>query len=248
MALPDEPAVADYGIDAPGVIRGLTIGGIAGLAIGAVGFVVLGAGASPLALVVGAWGVFVGITMIPTAVLMYRSSKVGKLRERDRLLDDLALLGHEVVLDIGPGHGLLLIGAAKRLQSGRAIGVDLWRPQDESDNRPARTLANARAEGVADRVELINGDARALPLPDDSVDVVVASLALHNIPSTEGRRKAIGEIHRVLRSRGRAAILDFQATAEYEHEFRANGWTDVTRTARRYDMFPPIRFVTGTKP
>jgi hypothetical protein len=126
MTPPDEPAVADYGIDAPGVIRGLTIGGIAGLALGGVGYVVLGAGSSPLALVVGAWGVFVGLTTIPTAVLTYRSSQVGKLRERDRLLDDLALRGHEVVLDIGPGPGLLLVGAAKRLQSGRAIGVDLF--------------------------------------------------------------------------------------------------------------------------
>jgi SAM-dependent methyltransferase len=238
---------ADYGIDAPGVIRGLTTGGIFGLFVGGLGLLV-GRGSGPLVLVIGAWGVFVAITTLPVAALMYRSSKRGKLRERDKLLDDLQLRGDEVVLDVGPGPGLLLIGAAKRLGQGRAIGVDIWRPQDESDNRPERTMANARAEGVADRIELIHGDAQALPLPDGSVDVVISSLALHNVPSATGRQAAIREIDRVVRSGGRVSILDFQATDEYERSLRGLGWKDVARTARRFAMFPPVRIVTASKP
>jgi ubiquinone/menaquinone biosynthesis C-methylase UbiE len=97
------------------------------------------------------------------------------------------LKGNETVLDAGCGRGLLLIEAAKHLPRGRAIGVDLWQTMDQSGNRPEVTLENARAEGVAERVEVKTGDMRELPLPDQSVDAVVASLSIHNIPNKEGR-------------------------------------------------------------
>jgi len=48
------------------------------------------------------------------------------LRARDRLLDGLGLTGQENLLAVGCGRGLLLIGAARRLPNGRAVGVDLW--------------------------------------------------------------------------------------------------------------------------
>lgn len=70
--------------------------------------------------------------------------KVGKLRSRDRLLDGLALRGDETVLDVGCGRGLLLIGAAKRLTTGTAVGVDIWQTEDLSGNRPEATLESHR--------------------------------------------------------------------------------------------------------
>jgi hypothetical protein len=48
-------------------------------------------------------------------------------------------------------------------------------------------------EGVAERVELCDGDARRLPFGDQTFDVVVSSLALHNIPGAAGRAAAIDE-------------------------------------------------------
>jgi hypothetical protein len=105
----------------------------------------------------GVWGLVAGLQ----AGLMVRSSRSGKLRERDRLLDDLPWRGDEWVLDVGCGRrGLLLIGAARRLTTGRAVGLDLWRRQDQAGNDPASTMANAEVEGVAERVELRDGDAR----------------------------------------------------------------------------------------
>ena len=73
-------------------------------------------------------------------------------------------------MDVGCGRGLLLIGAAKRLTTGRAIGLDVWRRQDQAGNDPAATIANAQADGVAERVELREGDARQLPFDDQTFD------------------------------------------------------------------------------
>jgi hypothetical protein len=83
--------------------------------------------------------------------------------------------------------------AAQHLTSGRAVGVDLWRTIDQSGNSAEATQRNAVAEGVADRIELHTGDMTALPFEDNSFDVVVSSLAIHNISGRAGREKAIDE-------------------------------------------------------
>ncbi|MCX4458317.1 class I SAM-dependent methyltransferase [Streptomyces sp. NBC_01340] len=70
------------------------------------------------------------------------------------------------------------------------MGVDLWSGKDQSGNRPEATLANAAAAGVADRVEVRTADMTALPFADGSFDVVTSALAIHNIPSPEGRYRA----------------------------------------------------------
>jgi cyclopropane fatty-acyl-phospholipid synthase-like methyltransferase len=74
---------------------------------------------------------------------MVWSSKVGKLRERERLLDAVPWRGDETVLDVGCGRGLLLTAAARRIPDGKVIGVDIWQEVDQSGNRPEATWANA---------------------------------------------------------------------------------------------------------
>src|SRR5262249_8760716 len=130
------------------------------------------------------------------AAVMIYYSKVAKVRTREGFLDLVPWRGDETVLDVGCGRGLLLIGAARRLTTGKAVGVDLWQNVDLSGNRPEATLENARREGVAERVEVKDGDARQLPFADASFDVVVSGLALHNIPDAHGRAQAIREIAR----------------------------------------------------
>jgi arsenite methyltransferase len=58
---------------------------------------------------------------------------------------------------------------------------------------------------VADRVELDTGDMRQLPFADNTFDLIISNMALHNIPSAAGRRAAIDEAVRVLRPGGRLA-------------------------------------------
>jgi arsenite methyltransferase len=186
-----------------------------------------------------------------TASFIY-ATRSGKFHVWDRILDDLRLRGDETLLDMGCGRGAVLLAAAKRLPRGRAIGVDLWRP-DQTENSQDGTLANAALEDVADRVELHTADMTALPLADGSVDVIVSSLAIHNIPDRAGRRRALDEAVRVLRPGGRLAIADLWETRRHAARLRELGWRNVQRRNLGWRMWYggpwfATRLVTATKP
>jgi len=132
------------------------------------------------------------VEIVGTAAWYIYATRSGKFRVWDGILDELELRGDETLLDLGCGRGAVLLAAAKRLPRGRAIGVDLWQA-DQTDNSAQATLANAELEGVTDRVELHTADMTELPLPDESVDVIVSSLAIHNIPTRAGRRLALDQ-------------------------------------------------------
>jgi ubiquinone/menaquinone biosynthesis C-methylase UbiE len=132
----------------------------------------------------------------------------GKFLVWAELLDKVGLRSDERILDLGCGRGAVLLMAAQHLTTGRAVGVDLWRSVDQSGNAAEATRRNAIAEGVADRVELHTADMTALPFEDNSFDVVVSSLAIHNISGSAGREKAVDETVRVLCPGGRLLIAD----------------------------------------
>jgi arsenite methyltransferase len=190
---------------------------------------------------------------IAASVALYLyATKAGKFEVWNRILDDLQLQGDETVLDMGCGRGAVLLAAAKRLPRGRAIGVDLWHA-DQTDNSASATLANAELENVADRIELHTADMTALPFDDNSVDVIVSSLAIHNIPSHDGRRAALGEAMRVLRPGGRLAIADLWETRQHADHLRERGWQNVQRRSVGWRMWyggpwVSTRVVTATKP
>ena len=147
----------------------------------------------------------------------------------------------------------MLLLAARRLTTGRAVGVDLWRKSDQSGNAAEATWRNAVAEGVADRVALHTADMAALPFVDGSFDVVLSSVAVHNIKGRAGRDRAIGEAVRVLRLRGRLMIADIFATGRYRDRLAELGMTDVVRRGLGWRMWwsgpwLPTRLVTATKP
>jgi ubiquinone/menaquinone biosynthesis C-methylase UbiE len=121
---------------------------------------------------------------------------------------------------MGCGRGAVLTAVARRLTTGRVTGVDVWNTTDQSGNARDVTLRNASLEGVADRVQVDNGDMRALPYADATFDLVVSSLAIHNIRSTADRQKAIVEGFRVLKPGGRMVIADIKATATYAETLR----------------------------
>jgi len=148
-----------------------------------------------------------GAVLLANAGVYLHTTLRGKLRIWERELDRAGLRGDEQLLDLGCGRGAVLIEAARRLPQGRAVGADLW-TKDQSGNGADATLANAAAAGVADRVEVHTADMTALPFPDGSFNVVTSALAIHNIPSPEGRYRAVDEAMRVLRPGGQLLIAD----------------------------------------
>ena len=117
-----------------------------------------------------------------TSSFLYTTRR-GKFLEWERILDRLHLRGEEGGLDMGCGRGAVLTAVARRLTTGRVTGVDIWSTKDQSGNARDVTLLNASLEGVGDRVQIETGDMRALPYPDATFDLVVSSLAIHNIRS-----------------------------------------------------------------
>jgi SAM-dependent methyltransferase len=103
---------------------------------------------------------------------------------------------------MGRGRGAVLTAVARRLTTGRVTGVDIWSTSDQSGNAKDVTLRNATLEGVSDRVLIETADMRALPFADATFDLVVSSLAIHNIRSNADRKRAISEGFRVLKRGG----------------------------------------------
>jgi ubiquinone/menaquinone biosynthesis C-methylase UbiE len=203
---------------------------------------------SPAAALPLATSVFlVGLGFGLGAAVMFFSSRVAKIKVRDRILDSIPWRGDEHVLDVGCGRGLFLIGAAKRLKSGKATGVDIWQADDLSGNTAEAALSNAKAEGVAPRVKIETADARKLPFADASFDVVLSSLALHNIPSSAERTKALNEIARVLKPGGYLAIFDIFHTGAYAKTLEQIGFDDVRLSPLTLLWCVPTRSLTARK-
>jgi arsenite methyltransferase len=192
-----------------------------------------------------------GASIVATAAFFIRTTRVGKFEVWAQLLDGLGLRGDETLLDMGCGRGAVLLAAAKMLPNGRAIGVDIWRA-DQTDNSPDNTVRNAEIEGVADRVEVRTADITDLPFDDNSFDVIVSSLVVHNISSQDGRKKAISEAARVLRPGGKLVLVDIFFTNRYARQLRELGWTDVRRRNLGWRMWwgPGMgtHVITATKP
>jgi arsenite methyltransferase len=116
----------------------------------------------------------------------------------------------ETALDVGSGAGIDTILAAGRVgQGGRAVGLD---PLEEMCERGRCHAAEAGVEGWT---EFVRGEMEAIPLPDESVDVVVSNGVL-NLSARKSR--ALAEILRVLRPGGRICMADLTVEGELPPE------------------------------
>ena len=121
---------------------------------------------------------------------------------RERLLALAQLAPGDIVLDVGCGTGTLAILARRRVgASGSVFGIDA------SAEMIARAKGKARRAGI--EVQFEAASAQALPFPDGSFDVVLATLMLHHL-GRNGRRTLAGEMRRVIKPDGRVLIVDFE--------------------------------------
>jgi ubiquinone/menaquinone biosynthesis C-methylase UbiE len=237
---------ADYGYDAPYALAMFAGGALISVLVA--GFLVWRGVPRAAATMAVYFGFFAA-----NASSFFYTTRHGKFVEWARILDSLQLRGDEAVLDLGCGRGAVLIAVARRLSTGCVTGIDIWNAMDQSGNARDITVRNASIEGVSDRVRIETGDMRALPFPDAAFDLVVSSLAIHNIRSIADRRKAIAEAVRVVKPGGRIVIADIRSTQVYAEALRELGAASVTRRRLgwRFWWGNPIAatsLVTASKP
>jgi ubiquinone/menaquinone biosynthesis C-methylase UbiE len=153
-------------------------------------------------------------------------------RARRQILEAVTWRGDELVLDVGCGNGFVITELAKRLTDGRAIGIDLWKTE-AGQQTPDVAKRNAQLEGVADRVEIRNADARSMPFDDGTFDVIVSSLMLHHAGGDADRQRVLGEMVRVLRPGGTILLYDVSPLiTAATRRLTASGLTEVIRSGR----------------
>jgi len=235
----------NYGLDAPAIIKKW----------GAIGIVNLAIAIALSYCLRSHWWIYVISTVIycvaflslMPALTTTLGSLWFKFRDRDWLFDQLSLIGNEIVLDIGCGHGLLIIGAAKRLTTGKAHGIDLWVQEDQASNSYSTTISNAKIEGVEHKLEIHNGDMREMPFTSETFDAIISSWAIHNVCGKAEREMALLEIVRVLKPGGKLAILDIYYAPSYAEFFKHNGISNIQLLGPHYTFGNKTYLLIGKK-
>jgi SAM-dependent methyltransferase len=136
----------------------------------------------------------------------------------------------ETVLDLGSGGGIDVFLSARRVgPAGKVYGLDM------TDDMLALARSNQRAAGV-ENVEFLKGDIEAIPLPANSVDVVISNCVIN---LAEDKDRALAEAFRVLKPGGRFAVADVVARGPVDHAIRhdLNLWVGCVAGALSEDEY-----------
>lgn len=128
------------------------------------------------------------------------------------------------VLDLGTGHGAILLEVAYKLKNpGEVIGIDIWQSVDQSGNSQAATLQNIKQAQVGEVAKVETANMTALPFSDNEFDYIFAGFAIHNIKPKSKRELAINEALRVLKYDGKLVIIDMEHIGEFKRILSCHG-------------------------
>ena len=171
--------------------------------------------------------IFPGV-MLTLAILFIHTSLFGKYRIIHQVVSSLNIPKDSKVLDLGTGHGAVLLEVAKKLKSpGKVIGIDILQSADQSSNSQSATQHNIKQADVEEVAKIQTANMTNLPFTDNEYDYVFASFAIHNVKPKKQRELAISEALRVLKDNGRLIIIDMEHIGEFkryliEHECIVN--------------------------
>lgn len=237
-----QPLITDYRLHLPHYVRYADIVGSVAVTLGIVSRATTSGNRSIANSFIGAGMV----VLVPSLVLrsFVQLFQTARNRLRDTIVKPVDWRGDEIVLDVGTGSGILLFACAKQLVSGKAIGIDIYDPNAGGGSKEI-FWRNARAEGVADKVELRPVDVRQMPFADETFDVTVSSLAMHHVGGAEDRQRATEEIVRTLKSGGRVSICDVTAViGDCEQALRQQGMTNI----RKHEYLHLFTVLSADKP
>ncbi|OGO38932.1 MAG: hypothetical protein A2147_11045 [Chloroflexi bacterium RBG_16_57_8] len=166
------------------------------------------------------------LTLLAAAYLLTRPLRISRDPDREGIQDDDASVAYDrvsrwpvftfgrylvlrplagfqpqgLLLDVGCGPGHLTAAISRKFRGLNTIGLDI-------SPKMASIARNNWPRPAYDNLDFIIGDIKALPMPDDSADIIVSSLSLHHWVEPE---KAIAEMHRVLKPGGRLLIFDLR--------------------------------------
>ena len=134
------------------------------------------------------------------------------------ILSRLCLKGSEQVIDIGSGRGLYAIEAAKKLDSGNVVAIDVWDPSavphlkfqhkfsQPTGNTLKNAIQNAELTGVENKIKFLNMDANNIEFCGNTFDVAICGFILGHL--RQHRQHAIHEVFRILKPNGRLLVVD----------------------------------------
>ena len=142
------------------------------------------------------------------------------------LVDHLEWDGEGTLLDIGCGAAALTIRCAKAFPKAKLVGMDYWGA--EWNYAKEQCEANAKAEGVADRITFHKGDAAHLEDPDETFDATVSNFVFHEVRSAKDKRDVVREALRIVKKGGAFSQKSLYGDMEeFVEELKKEGITEI---------------------